>query len=122
MIKAIGNTCIVEVDVSKEELLKSGIVVIKKKPNQFSSDAISGEVISVGAGKVLRNGDILPFSVKEGDVVVFKIAAMEEIPCKDLEKIFKVPKDKVYGKLREVDVGFLRYLVHQIIPVWYSVH
>ena len=53
----------------KEEEAKSagGIVLpgsAKEKPNQ-------GEVIAVGTGKILDNGESRPVDVKIGDVVVF---------------------------------------------------
>ena len=51
----------------EEETSAGGIVLpgsAKEKPNQ-------GEVISVGDGKVLDNGEIRPLAVKVGDTVVF---------------------------------------------------
>ena len=51
----------------EEETSAGGIVLpgsAKEKPTQ-------GEVISIGAGKVLDNGEIRPLAVKVGDTVVF---------------------------------------------------
>ena len=51
----------------EEEKSAGGIILpgsAQEKPNQ-------GEVISVGSGKVLDNGEIRPVDVKEGDTVVF---------------------------------------------------
>ena len=51
----------------EEETSAGGIVLpgsAKEKPNQ-------GEVISIGDGKVLDNGEIRPLAVKVGDTVVF---------------------------------------------------
>ena len=52
----------------EEETKSAGGIVLpgsaKEKPNQ-------GEVISVGDGKVLDNGEIRPLAVKVGDTVVF---------------------------------------------------
>ena len=51
----------------EEETSAGGIVLpgtAKEKPNQ-------GEVVAVGEGKVLDNGDIRPLAVKVGDKVVF---------------------------------------------------
>ncbi|MBT8138672.1 MAG: co-chaperone GroES [Gammaproteobacteria bacterium] len=51
----------------EEETSAGGIVLpgsAKEKPNQ-------GEVIAVGSGKVLDNGDTRPLDVKIGDVIVF---------------------------------------------------
>lgn len=51
----------------EEETTAGGIVLpgsAKEKPNQ-------GEVVAVGEGKVLDNGDLRPVAVKVGDRVVF---------------------------------------------------
>ncbi|MGB5326377.1 MAG: co-chaperone GroES [Pseudomonadales bacterium] len=51
----------------EEETTAGGIVLpgsAKEKPNQ-------GEVIAVGIGKVLDNGEVRPIDVSVGDTVVF---------------------------------------------------
>lgn len=51
----------------EEEKTAGGIVLpgsAKEKPSQ-------GEVVAVGNGRVLDNGDVRPVDVKVGDVVVF---------------------------------------------------
>ncbi len=51
----------------EEEKTAGGIVLpgsAKEKPNQ-------GEVVAIGEGKVLDNGDVRPLAVKVGDRVVF---------------------------------------------------
>lgn len=52
----------------EEEQTSAGGIVLpgsaKEKPNQ-------GEVIAVGHGRVLDNGDVRPVDVKVGDIVVF---------------------------------------------------
>ena len=52
----------------EEEATSAGGIVLpgsaKEKPNQ-------GEVIAVGNGKVLDNGDVRALDVKVGDVIVF---------------------------------------------------
>ena len=51
----------------EEETTAAGIVLpgsAKEKPNQ-------GEVIAVGNGKVLDNGEVRALDVKVGDVIVF---------------------------------------------------
>lgn len=52
---------------AEEETTAGGIVLpgsAQEKPNQ-------GEVVAVGAGKPLDNGDLRALSVKVGDIVVF---------------------------------------------------
>ena len=51
----------------EEETSAGGIVLpgsAKEKPNQ-------GEVVAVGNGKVLDNGEVRPVDLKIGDIVVF---------------------------------------------------
>ena len=52
----------------EEEATSAGGIVLpgsaKEKPNQ-------GEVVAVGEGKVLDNGDLRPLAIKVGDTVVF---------------------------------------------------
>jgi chaperonin GroES len=68
--------------VTEEEVTKSGIVlpdtVDKEKPEQ-------GEVIAVGPGKLLENGQRAQMSVKAGDKVVFKKYSPDEMKVDDQE-------------------------------------
>lgn len=77
--------------ISQEETTKSGIIlpatVDKEKPEQ-------GEVIAVGPGKMLENGQLAPMSVKKGDKVIFTKYGPTEI---------KVEK-KEYLVVREEDI------------------
>lgn len=60
----------------KEEVTKSGIIlpdtVDKERPEQ-------GEVIAVGPGKLLDNGQRSTVGVKVGDKVIFKKYAPDEV-------------------------------------------
>ena len=59
-----------------EEKTPSGIVL----PDTADKDKpTKGEVVAVGPGKRLENGDFSPVSVKEGDKVVFKKYSPDEI-------------------------------------------
>ena len=61
---------------SVEEMTKSGIVLpetaSKERPER-------GEVVAVGPGKRLDNGEIAPISLKVGDKVMFKKYSPDEI-------------------------------------------
>ena len=52
----------------EEEATSAGGIVLpgsaKEKPNQ-------GEIVAIGDGKILDNGDLRPLAVKVGDTVVF---------------------------------------------------
>lgn len=80
-LRPIGDHIIVKV-ASKEETSASGIIipdtVDKERPEK-------GEVISVGPGKMLENGSLSQMSVKQGDEVVFKKYAPDEIEVEDEE-------------------------------------
>jgi chaperonin GroES len=59
-----------------QEKTESGIILpgaSKEKPHQ-------GEVVSVGEGKLLDNGQVRPLAVKVGQKVIFKSYAPSELP------------------------------------------
>lgn len=68
--------------INENEITKSGIVlpdtVDKEKPEK-------GEVIAIGTGKLLDNGQIAPMSVKIGDKVMFKKYSPDEIKIDEEE-------------------------------------
>src|SRR3990167_3204321 len=80
-----------------EEVTASGIVlpdtVDKEKPMQ-------GEVIAVGPGKRLDNGDVAPVSVKVGDTVLFTKYAPDEVEV-DNEEYLVIEEDKILGIVRK---------------------
>ena len=74
-IKPLGDNVIIKA-IAKDEKTKSGIVlpdtIDKEKPEE-------GEVIAVGPGKMLDNGNRAVVGVKEGDTVLFKKYSPDEI-------------------------------------------
>lgn len=68
--------------ISENEITKSGIVlpdtIDKEKPEK-------GEVVAVGNGKMLDNGQRSPMSVKIGDKVMFKKYSPDEIKVDGVE-------------------------------------
>ena len=65
-LKPLGDKVIVEV-LESQEKTKGGIILpdaAKEKPQE-------AKVISVGSGKVLPNGKVVPPEVKTGDKIVF---------------------------------------------------
>ena len=52
----------------EEERTTAGGIVI---PDSAAEKPVQGEVIAVGKGKILENGDIRPLDVKVGDKVLF---------------------------------------------------
>jgi chaperonin GroES len=67
-LKPLGDNIVVKA-LTKEETTKSGIILPdtldKEKPEQ-------GEVIAVGSGKLMENGQRAPMEVKPGDKILFK--------------------------------------------------
>ncbi len=74
-LKPLHNNVIVKT-LSQEEVTKAGIVlpdtVDKEKPEK-------GEIIAVGPGKSLDNGQLAAMTLKVGDKVVFKKYSPDEI-------------------------------------------
>ncbi|MDD5251797.1 MAG: co-chaperone GroES [Patescibacteria group bacterium] len=67
---------------AKTETTKSGIVipdtVDKERPER-------GEVLAVGPGKILENGNRSPMSVKPGDKILFKKYGPDEVKIDGVE-------------------------------------
>lgn len=74
-IKPLHDKVIVKA-VTEDEVTKSGIVlpetIDKERPEK-------GEVVAVGEGKLLENGQRAAMSVKVGDVVMFKKYSPDEV-------------------------------------------
>ncbi len=88
-IKPLHDNVVVK-PIGAEEVTKSGIVlpetVDKEKPEQ-------GEVIAIGEGRLLDNGQRAPMSVKVGDKVVFKKYSPDEIKIDDQEYLLISERD-----------------------------
>ena len=67
-----------------------GIVI----PDSAAEKPIRGEVIAVGKGKVLENGDVRPMDVKVGDKVLFGKYAGTEIKV-DGEELLVMREDDI---------------------------
>jgi chaperonin GroES len=52
----------------EEERTSAGGIVI---PDTATEKPVQGEVIAVGKGKILENGDVRPLDVKKGDRILF---------------------------------------------------
>jgi chaperonin GroES len=83
-IKPLGDRVVVK-PILEEKATKSGIVlpetIDREKPEQ-------GEVVAIGPGKVLENGQLAPMNVKVGDKVMFKKYSPDEIKVE--EKTFLI--------------------------------
>ena len=93
-IKPIRDKVIVK-PIAEDEITKGGIVlpdtVDKERPEK-------GEVIAIGSGKTLDNGQKLPMSVKVGDIVMFKKYSPDEIKI-DKEEYLVIAEDDIMAIL-----------------------
>lgn len=78
----------------EEETKTAGGIILsgaaKEKPNQ-------GEIVAVGAGKRLENGDLQTLSVKVGDQVVFGRYADSNTIKVDGEDLIIMSESEIYG-------------------------
>ena len=73
-LKPLADRIVVKV-VSGEEKTKSGLYL----PDTAQEKPQEGEVIAVGTGRILDNGQKLPLEVKVGDHIVFSKYSGTEI-------------------------------------------
>jgi len=68
----------------EEERTSAGGIVI---PDSATEKPIRGEVIAVGNGKLLENGEVRPLDVKVGDTVMFGKYSGNEVKVGDEELV-----------------------------------
>ncbi len=77
--------------VEKEQTSAGGIVI----PDSAKEKPIRGEIIAVGKGKILENGEVRPLDVKVGDIVLFGKYAGTEVKVDDQELLVLREEDIV---------------------------
>ncbi len=78
--------------VEEEKKTKGGIVI----PDTASEKPVRGEVLAVGPGKILDNGDVRAVDVKVGDVVLFGKYAGTEVKL-DGEELVVMREEDIMG-------------------------
>ena len=78
---------------SEEERTSAGGILI---PDSATEKPIQGEVIAVGKGKILSNGDVRPLDLKVGDKVLFGKYSGTEVKLSD-EKLLVMREDDIMG-------------------------
>ncbi|MBQ3448515.1 MAG: co-chaperone GroES [Synergistaceae bacterium] len=73
-LKPLGDRIVVKV-VTRDEKTKGGILL----PDTAKEKPTEGEVLAVGTGKVLDNGQKQPVEVKVGDRIIFSKYAGTEV-------------------------------------------
>jgi chaperonin GroES len=93
-LKPLGDNVVIK-PWNSEETTASGIVLPdtadKEKPEK-------GEVLAVGPGKILDNGQLKPMNVKVGDKVMFKKYSPDEIKI-DKEEYLLISEGDILGIL-----------------------
>jgi chaperonin GroES len=81
--------------MEEETMTKGGILL----PGTATEKPSRGEVISVGTGKILDNGDVRPVDVKVGDKVLFGKYAGTEVKIDD-EDFIVMREDDIMGVIQ----------------------
>jgi chaperonin GroES len=77
----------------EEERTSAGGIVI---PDSATEKPIQGEVIAVGKGKILDNGEVRPLDVKVGDRVLFGKYSGTEVKVSG-EEVVVMREDDIMG-------------------------
>jgi len=78
--------------LGEEEKSKGGIII----PDSAKEKPLQGEVIAVGKGKILDNGDLRALDVKVGETVLFSTYAGTEIKL-DGDTFLMMREDDILG-------------------------
>ncbi len=77
----------------EEERTTAGGIVI---PDSATEKPMRGEIVAIGAGKVLDNGDVRVLAVKVGDVVLFGKYSGTEVKV-DGQELVVMREDDIMG-------------------------
>lgn len=92
MLKARLDNVLLKLEKKeKETKTKSGIIIAQKNDN--SNRQSIGTVVSVGEGRILSNGEIMPLDLKVGQKVIFQKYAGVEVEYQDEEYVIVHDRD-----------------------------
>src|SRR5882762_4191919 len=83
--------------IEEQETVKGGIII----PDTAKEKSQEGEVVAVGAGKMLENGSVTPLEVKKGDRILFGKYSGTEIKLEDQDYLI-LREDEIVGILTHV--------------------
>jgi len=78
--------------LEEDEKSAGGIII----PDSAKEKPLQGEIIAVGNGKLLDNGDLRALDVKAGDTIIFSTYAGTEIKL-DGETLLMMREDDILG-------------------------
>ena len=82
--------------MEEERTSKGGIVI----PDSATEKPIQGEIVAVGKGKILENGEVRPLDVKVGDRILFSKYGGTEIKI-DGEELLVMREDDITGVITQ---------------------
>jgi chaperonin GroES len=82
--------------VKEEEKTKGGIII----PDSAKEKPIEGEVLAVGNGKILDNGNVRKLDIKEGDRVLFGKYAGTEVKVEGEDHLI-LREDDILGVIEK---------------------
>ncbi len=99
-LKPLYDKIVVKRFEEQEQKTPSGIII----PDSAKEKPQMGEVVAVGEGKLLNNGQIVPPKVKEGDVVIFGKYSGTEVEL-DGEKYLVMSEDEILAVVEGAPVA-----------------
>ena len=87
-LKPIGDRVIVK-PLALEDKTKGGVIL----PETAKEKPIKGEVIAVGTGRILENGQKIPMEVKAGDKVLYGKYSGTEVKIEGEEYVILSEKE-----------------------------
>ena len=87
-LKPIGDKVIAQ-RLGSAEKTKSGLYL----PDAAQEKPQEGKVVAVGSGKLLKNGKVVPLSVKAGDRIIFGKYSGSEIKVEGKDYVFLNEED-----------------------------
>ena len=82
--------------MDEEKTSPGGIVI----PDSATEKPVKGEVLAIGKGKLLENGDVRPLDVKVGDKILFGKYSGTEVNV-DGEDLLVMREDDITAKINK---------------------
>jgi chaperonin GroES len=94
-LRPLGNRVIAQ-RLEAQETMKGGIIL----PDSAKKKQETAKVLAVGPGKRLENGEVLPVSLKIGDIILMDKYSAQEVTIDDEEYII-LKADDIIATIEE---------------------
>jgi chaperonin GroES len=94
-LRPLGNRVIAQ-RLEQQETMKGGIIL----PDSAKKKQETAKIVSVGPGKRLEDGTILPISLKIGDIILMDKYSAQEVTIDDEEYII-LKADDIIATIEE---------------------